>query len=291
MKCSPFSVAEWVRELNKKGEVVKLYECGQGPRGVIYHSEEWIEGKLFTRESALDLVCAVPTGSVCLPSDVPGELTIPEKLSVPTPSPMPTKVTEEDEKLGIGSEPERVDVTKKASRTKNLTAQQLREIYSQGTTSPSVSPTEAEKIKAEKGETAPSPTYSPTYNYVNEKSPNNVNGPTGTTEPPAEPEAPLFTAPEETIVLPNFAVGCSSFPFGVPCWVVELIKSWSASGVAPSVTVPIGGHSTVIKLAGIEPEMEVVRPVFAIAAIVGLVLTFFSFGMGGGGGGSGGGDD
>lgn len=107
-----------------------------------------------------------------------------------------------------------------------------------------------------------------------------------TTEAPA-----LFYAPHAELKIPTFGVLCKNFPFGVPCWIVNLIENWSAVGKAPTLEVPIMGRKMSINLAVIEPAMEVIRPVFAISGIVGLVVTFFSFAIGGAGGVASGGDD
>ena len=88
--------------------------------------------------------------------------------------------------------------------------------------------------------------------------------------------------------LPSFGVLCHGFPFGVPCWLAEVISSWSSTSKAPELgleeieidhrKIPAGTFN----LAHLEPEMEYIRPAMVIFATIGLVLLFFSFAKGGG---------
>lgn len=88
--------------------------------------------------------------------------------------------------------------------------------------------------------------------------------------------------------LPDFAILCKGFPFGVPCWLAQTVESWSATGKAPELgieefeiehtKIPSGKFD----LVHLEPEMEYIRPAMIIFATIGLVLLFFSFAKGGG---------
>lgn len=82
---------------------------------------------------------------------------------------------------------------------------------------------------------------------------------------------------------------CDSFPFGAPCWLVEVADGWSAVGEAPSWTFTLpnplpGGEDNEIELdlAVIEPALEVVRPVLGFIAIVSIVLWWAGLAMRGG---------
>jgi hypothetical protein len=104
---------------------------------------------------------------------------------------------------------------------------------------------------------------------------------------PAEPTKGIGGPTLPGIKLPSFGVLCKGFPFGVPCWLVQGIESWSSSAVAPEWGVEnleIDGHKITgkFKLAELEPIMEKVRPAMVIFATFGLVLLFYGFAKGGG---------
>lgn len=91
--------------------------------------------------------------------------------------------------------------------------------------------------------------------------------------------------------LPEFGVLCKGFPFGVPCWIAEVMSSWSATGKAPVLGiedwhVDVAGHKKTINatfdFAKLEPIMSRVRPAIVIFGTIGLVLLFFGFAKGGG---------
>lgn len=89
--------------------------------------------------------------------------------------------------------------------------------------------------------------------------------------------------------IPNFGVLCKGFPFGVPCWLVKTIESWSAASACPVWSI---GEYTIhgkkipeasINLCsyGLEPIMEKARVAMLIFSTLGLVLLFYRFAKGG----------
>lgn len=90
------------------------------------------------------------------------------------------------------------------------------------------------------------------------------------------------------IKLPSFPVLCKGFPFGVPCWLIQTIEGWSATGTAPELGIEnfeVEKHTVVgakFRLSHLEPIMEKVRPAMLIFATIGLVLLFYRFAKGGG---------
>jgi hypothetical protein len=104
---------------------------------------------------------------------------------------------------------------------------------------------------------------------------------------PGETGGGLPGPTEPGIKFPNFGVLCRGFPFGVPCWLIKAIESWSATGVAPEwgfenleidgTKIPDGKF----KLSALEPIMEVLRPIMVGFATIGLVLLFHRFAKGG----------
>jgi hypothetical protein len=108
------------------------------------------------------------------------------------------------------------------------------------------------------------------------------------------PNAPVATPPpvvpgvtEPGLNTPDFGVLCTKFPFGVPCWFVEEFSRWSTTAVVPKwaipLEVPLLGWRTELKinLSFLEPAMEIVRPLLALMATIGLVMMFFHFALGG----------
>lgn len=88
--------------------------------------------------------------------------------------------------------------------------------------------------------------------------------------------------------LPNFGVTCKGFPFGVPCWLIKTIESWSATATCPQWGLgkfSIKGHEipeATFDTCHLEPLMEKVRPAMLIFSTIGLVILFFNFAKGGG---------
>jgi hypothetical protein len=104
---------------------------------------------------------------------------------------------------------------------------------------------------------------------------------------PEPPHAPVGGPTLPGIDTPNFGVLCKGFPFGVPCWLIETIEGWSATGVAPELgteTFTIKGHvvtGSKFDLAKLEPIMSKIRPAIVIFVTIGLVLLFYKFAFGG----------
>lgn len=111
----------------------------------------------------------------------------------------------------------------------------------------------------------------------------------GKTETTTEPEGPGAIGPP---ALPGFKIAafgvlCKGFPFGVPCWLIKTIESWSAGGSCPQwgieefdiKGVKIKGHN--FDLCELEPIMEKARPAMLIFITIGLVLLFYNFAKGG----------
>lgn len=106
---------------------------------------------------------------------------------------------------------------------------------------------------------------------------------------PAEPSEGIGPPTLPGIKVPNFAVLCKGFPFGVPCWLIKTVESWSASSTAPvwelgefsikGVKIP----GATFHLSHLEPIMEYARPAMLIFATVGLVILFYKFATKGGG--------
>ena len=121
--------------------------------------------------------------------------------------------------------------------------------------------------------------------------------PTGETAIRVEQNPIGVAAPEEGgkigppslpgFIIPEFKVKCEGFPFGVPCWLIETIESWSGTAVAPEWGIDsftIMGHTIPGKkfnLSPLNPVMEKVRPAILIFCTIGIVLLFYRFAKGG----------
>jgi hypothetical protein len=87
--------------------------------------------------------------------------------------------------------------------------------------------------------------------------------------------------------LPEFAVLCTKFPFGVPCWIVSEMEKWVTTQETPAweipLEVPLAGWKTTIKLnlGFMNSAMEIVRPILLSMAVIGVVFMFFHYAMGG----------
>ncbi|HEV3318248.1 MAG TPA: hypothetical protein VG053_00760 [Solirubrobacteraceae bacterium] len=105
--------------------------------------------------------------------------------------------------------------------------------------------------------------------------------------PPATPGPVVPGVTPPGLKIPDFGVLCTKFPFGVPCWLVEEFARWSTTSVVPKwnipLEVPLLGWRTEFKLdlTFLEPAMEIVRPLLALMATIGLVVMFFHFALGG----------
>ena len=122
--------------------------------------------------------------------------------------------------------------------------------------------------------------------------------------PSTEPNAPgvpggLFTPPTPPgIVLPAIHSPCTTFPFGVPCWLVNQIGQLVTTAEPPAFTLSLPFHqSLTIDLGHVlgtstAPLLDVVRPAILFTAFVGILVWMAGFAVGGstGGGGSAGED-
>lgn len=111
------------------------------------------------------------------------------------------------------------------------------------------------------------------------------------------PSVKIGAITEPELKPPHLTVLCKNFPFGVPCWIVQEIEAWSATGKAPTLSMSsftikgkkIDGAS--VNLESLEPVMEKVRPFMVIFGTIGLILLFYKFATGGGPSGGSGGSD
>jgi hypothetical protein len=87
--------------------------------------------------------------------------------------------------------------------------------------------------------------------------------------------------------VPSFGVLCEKFPFGVPCWLVSVMASWSASAEAPEWTIPLESptrgfiSNLKLELKPLDKMMEILRPVFLLMATIGAVIAFGRWALGG----------
>lgn len=99
--------------------------------------------------------------------------------------------------------------------------------------------------------------------------------------PPPEGHKPIGPPTEPGIDLPHLTLLCTSFPFGVPCWLKKQLEAFSASSAAPVWSIgPFewGGKKipkAEIDLAKIEPIMEIIRPFMIIFGGIGIVFFFY----------------
>jgi hypothetical protein len=74
------------------------------------------------------------------------------------------------------------------------------------------------------------------------------------------------------------SAACSSFPFGIPCYVIGAVGGLSGGAAdAPSFTIPLpsigaGSNSLTLDLAAIQPVVDLLRPLFLLMSFVGLVM-------------------
>lgn len=145
-------------------------------------------------------------------------------------------------------------------------------------TDPSIGPNDASyTVPSEGSETAPGKATPITVEQNPSDAPSPSEG--GGITPPILPG----------FKIPNFGVLCKGFPFGVPCWLIKTVESWSATSKCPVWSI---GEYTVhgkkipeasINLCsyGLEPIMEKARIAMLIFSTLGLVLLFYRFAKGG----------
>lgn len=106
---------------------------------------------------------------------------------------------------------------------------------------------------------------------------------------PANAPAPsngFFTPPTiPAFSLPSVPLACTTFPFGVPCWVKDLLSQWSGSPVTPSWTFHFpfqgDGETTTISMEMFDSYMGTIRTVAGIAICASMTWLFFSLAFGG----------
>jgi hypothetical protein len=115
------------------------------------------------------------------------------------------------------------------------------------------------------------------------ENPIKVEGQPGTKEEPkGGGETGGYVGPKPPgIDTPDFAVLCTRFPFGIPCWIVKTVEKWSAAAVVPSFDVPIyRGKMLHIDLAEWEGAMEIIRPVFYGSVVLSIIFMFVNWAWG-----------
>ena len=125
---------------------------------------------------------------------------------------------------------------------------------------------------------------------VNPATAPNVSSNGGGWSPPAID--PVNLAP-----LSGLHVGCTSFPFGIFCWLKDGLTSWGPGGACPDLSLPFvsfgnsAGHFDGAELksstCGFEPAMEIIRPMLVVLACISLAAMFAYAALGIGGGGAG----
>src|SRR5581483_12508932 len=142
-----------------------------------------------------------------------------------------------------------------------------------------------EELEREVGK-SPKTESEPLAKYTEENSPEQSKA---ETEPAPEPESGPALGPPTLpgFIIPSFAVACTGFPFGVPCWFIHTVEGWSASSTCPHWGIEefdidskkIAGSK--FNLCELEPVMEKVRPAMLIFITIGLVMLFYRLARGG----------
>lgn len=101
---------------------------------------------------------------------------------------------------------------------------------------------------------------------------------------------------EPGIKLPSLSTPCTSFPFGVPCWLVNQLQTVQTAATAPDIRVgmpaAVAGPGGVLDINFDHPFgfdltgfMGILRPILLVLSFLGIVWWLASLSMGGGGGG------
>ncbi len=106
--------------------------------------------------------------------------------------------------------------------------------------------------------------------------PSTAPAPAGAWSPPAIPAVDLTP-------LASVSIGCTTFPFGVFCWIGAGLTAWGTSGTCPNVSVPIHNGELEVDFCEFEPAMEIIRPVLIVLAIFSLAWLFSRAALGIGG--------
>jgi len=107
---------------------------------------------------------------------------------------------------------------------------------------------------------------------------------------PADAPAPLPAWSPPTIPAVDMSplmatgLGCSVFPFGLPCYVVQVIESLNVTPHCPEFEVPLyGGNEMTIDGCVLDPVLSIWRPAFLFVASICIVIFFAHLaGVGGG---------
>jgi hypothetical protein len=105
--------------------------------------------------------------------------------------------------------------------------------------------------------------------------------------------SPPTIAPIDLSPFKSVHIGCSSFPFGIFCWLKDGLTSWGPGGTCPSINLPFVAfgsgedHFSGAKLesstCGFEPAMEIIRPMLIVLATLSLAAMFAYAALGIGG--------
>lgn len=74
------------------------------------------------------------------------------------------------------------------------------------------------------------------------------------------------------------APACTTFPFGIPCYVLGALGGLSGAGSAPTFTIPLpnipghSGNSLTLDLSAVQLVVDMLRPLFLLMSFVGLVM-------------------
>lgn len=224
-----------------------------------------------------------------------------EPLQVPKPAPMPVEDEESNSAHGVEHAPKPYTnpdtITKPDTQTEHFPHKSSpyelllpapgKNGYAPGDPEPRASPPTQTELEDEVGK-SPHTEAEPLANYL-EKPENSPNKTEAESEPEPEAEAPGAVGPPALpgFKFPELGVLCKGFPFGVPCWLINSISSWSASASCPSLGIQefsIKGHKIPeanTSLCPLEPIMEKVRPAMLTFATIGLLILFYSFARGG----------
>jgi hypothetical protein len=125
--------------------------------------------------------------------------------------------------------------------------------------------------------TAVTPGSSVRVRYNPSTAPEATGAPGAGWSPPAIPSIDLTP-------LTTTGLGCSVFPFGLPCYLKEVVTSLNVTPKCPQFEIPLyGGNEMDIDTCVLEPVLNIWRPAFLAIASIGIVIMFAGLaGMGGG---------
>lgn len=109
------------------------------------------------------------------------------------------------------------------------------------------------------------------------------------------PWSPPGIDPIDLSPIADLHVGCSSFPFGIFCWLKDGLTSWGPGGECPAISIPFvrfdqgpeAGEFEGARLdsstCGFEPAMEIIRPTLVALACISIAAMFAYAALGIGG--------